>query len=288
MLLGMISAAECNTDEALSHHQHASDIDPEYVEPLRVRGRAVHLWDIEDFEKAVELCETALDHAEEEEEFVEALPLKAEGEALLGKESAAVSLSERPTFCSAITATMCGRAVLALIWVILTMPRVISSVRSKSSRQILTAVTGLACVRASAAIEKETIGYYQKCAPQIWKLPTPPWGISHEEFSKLTAKRWTSCRNRSAKLIANVPVIASDYPSAEQVADGTDPRILGLFSGVPYGDKPTVGGVPHLDTILLFSEIRASGPVPRRAGARDRDHAGSRSGSLLRSVRRAF
>ena len=84
------------------------------------------------------------------------------------------------------------------------------------------------------------------------RLPTPPWGISSEEFSQLVSASVDKLPEQIRKLIANVPVIAADYPSAELVADGTDPRVLGLFSGIPNGDKPTIGGVPHLDTILLF------------------------------------
>ncbi|HMY57251.1 MAG TPA: metallopeptidase family protein [Pseudomonadota bacterium] len=252
VLLGMISAAECNTDEALSHYQHASDIDPEYVEPLLCAAE-LYLWDIEDFEKAVELCETALDHAEEEEEFVEALLLKAEGEALLGKESAAyASLSELPDILLGDHSyhVRAGRLLLDLGHP--------DDAESHFQRALEIQPTdpdslhGLGLCASERGDRKGMIGYYQKVRAADLKLPTPPWGISHEEFSKLIGETMDKLPEQIRKLIANVPVIASDYPSAEQVADGTDPRILGLFSGVPYGDKPTVGGVPHLDTILLF------------------------------------
>ena len=50
----------------------------------------------------------------------------------------------------------------------------------------------------------------------------------------------------------NVPIVASDYPSADMVRDGSDPRMLGFFAGVPFGEQSQVGGTPHLEAIFLF------------------------------------
>jgi predicted Zn-dependent protease with MMP-like domain len=50
-----------------------------------------------------------------------------------------------------------------------------------------------------------------------------------------------------------VPIIASDYPSVEIVAEGNDPRMMGFFSGVPYPEKSHVAGAtPHLDCVFLY------------------------------------
>jgi predicted Zn-dependent protease with MMP-like domain len=38
----------------------------------------------------------------------------------------------------------------------------------------------------------------------------------------------------------------------ESVAEGNDPRMLGFFSGVPYPEKTTDSGVPHLDCVFLY------------------------------------
>ncbi len=252
VLLGMIAATEGNTDEALKHYQHAIEIDPNYVEPMLCAAE-LYLWDVEDFDKAVELCEAALDHAEEEEEFVEALLLKAEGEALLGKETAAyASLSELPDILLGDHSyhVRAGRLLLDLGHA--------DDAESHFQRALEVqpndpdSLHGLGLCASARNDRKGMISYFQKVRATDLKLPTPPWGISAEEFSKVIGETMDHLPEQIRKLIANVPVIASDYPSAELVADGTDPRILGLFSGVPHGNKPTIGGVPHLDTILLF------------------------------------
>jgi predicted Zn-dependent protease with MMP-like domain len=51
--------------------------------------------------------------------------------------------------------------------------------------------------------------------------------------------------------LRNVPLIADDRPSEEMVRDGTDPRILGLFHGLPMPHESTLGPV-YPDTIHLF------------------------------------
>ena len=50
-----------------------------------------------------------------------------------------------------------------------------------------------------------------------------------------------------------MPILASDYPAVELVAEGSDPRMMGFFSGVPYPEKQNVmGASPHLDCVFLY------------------------------------
>ena len=47
--------------------------------------------------------------------------------------------------------------------------------------------------------------------------------------------------------------VVADRPSAEMVAGGIDPRVLGLYHGVPMTRRSTTFGAPYADTIHLFS-----------------------------------
>ena len=49
----------------------------------------------------------------------------------------------------------------------------------------------------------------------------------------------------------NVPIIADERPSADMVRDGTDPRLLGLFHGLPLGQGSQLGPA-YAGTIHLF------------------------------------
>jgi predicted Zn-dependent protease with MMP-like domain len=49
-----------------------------------------------------------------------------------------------------------------------------------------------------------------------------------------------------------VGIIIEDRPSPEMVAGGIDPRILGLYHGVPMNVRSASFGAPYADTIHLF------------------------------------
>jgi predicted Zn-dependent protease with MMP-like domain len=50
-----------------------------------------------------------------------------------------------------------------------------------------------------------------------------------------------------------VAILVADRPSAEMVAGGIDPRVLGIYHGVPLLRRSTSFGAPYTDTIYLFS-----------------------------------
>jgi len=53
--------------------------------------------------------------------------------------------------------------------------------------------------------------------------------------------------------LQGVGIMIEDRPSPEMVADGIDPRILGLYHGVPLSRRSVAFGAPYADTIHLFS-----------------------------------
>lgn len=50
-------------------------------------------------------------------------------------------------------------------------------------------------------------------------------------------------------LLANVPIIAAELPATADVATGLDPRVLGIFNGTPHAE---VGSAATLTEIVLF------------------------------------
>ena len=52
--------------------------------------------------------------------------------------------------------------------------------------------------------------------------------------------------------LRNVAILVADRPSAEMVAGGIDPRVLGLYHGVPMSMRSVSFGAPYADTIHLF------------------------------------
>ncbi len=67
-------------------------------------------------------------------------------------------------------------------------------------------------------------------------------GIAEELLGELPAE--------ITEKLGNVPIMVDDRPSRDLVAEGFDPRALGLFEGVPFPDEGSAG--PALNRILLF------------------------------------
>lgn len=52
--------------------------------------------------------------------------------------------------------------------------------------------------------------------------------------------------------LGNVAVVIDDRPSVEMVRDGVDPRLLGMFSGLPLPEQSALGGGGVPQVIQLF------------------------------------
>ena len=252
VLLGMIDGMQGEPEKALTYYERAMDIDPEYVEPI-ICAAEVQIWELEDFEKALALCERALDLAEEEDEYVDALLPKAEALSNLGREQAAYStLQELPEIALGEPSyhLRAARLLLDLGYT--------QDAHEHFKRALMLdadnsdAIHGIGLCAGEDGDRATMIDCFQKVRVADLGEEPPPWGVPAERFAELCSTAIDELPEALRKLIANVPVIATDYPSEELVKDGVDPRVLGLFNGVPHGDKPSLGGTPHLDAIFLF------------------------------------
>lgn len=76
--------------------------------------------------------------------------------------------------------------------------------------------------------------------------------MSHKRFEKVAERALRELPDEILEWLANVPVLIDDRPAEAMVLDGIDPRILGLFSGVPVPDQSVLGGPPQTGVIHLF------------------------------------
>lgn len=76
--------------------------------------------------------------------------------------------------------------------------------------------------------------------------------LDEDQFAEVAEAALEELPERARDLLEDVPILVADVPSEEDVRDGLDPRILGLFSGAAYPDHSSVGGAPQLTQILLF------------------------------------
>jgi predicted Zn-dependent protease with MMP-like domain len=76
--------------------------------------------------------------------------------------------------------------------------------------------------------------------------------LTAEEFEATAQAALDELPQELLDELNGVGIMIDDRPSPEMVADGIDPRILGLYHGVPLSQRSVSFGAPYADTIHLF------------------------------------
>jgi predicted Zn-dependent protease with MMP-like domain len=76
--------------------------------------------------------------------------------------------------------------------------------------------------------------------------------LALEEFESVAEAALAELPQEHLDRLGNVAILIADRPSPEMVAGGIDPRILGLYHGVPMARRSVSFGAPYADTIHLF------------------------------------
>ena len=113
------------------------------------------------------------------------------------------------------------------------------------------------------------------------RRPAPPVSISDDEVERIALAALELLPAEVRAKLANVPILIDDVPSEGLVEDGTDPRLLGLFSGAPMADghrarvtnihlsqaQPRARGADDLDELAERGPITVSCTRPRTTSA---------------------
>lgn len=76
--------------------------------------------------------------------------------------------------------------------------------------------------------------------------------LTAEEFESAAEAALAELPQEHLEQLGNVAILIAERPSPEMVAGGIDPRILGLYHGVPMAKRSASFGAPYADTIHLF------------------------------------
>lgn len=253
-LLGAVSAAEGDEESALEQYRGAMRLDPDYVAPALYAAELL-AWEREEYEAALLLVERVLDGADDEEDFLDAILLKAEILTAHGDlADARATLDELPPtqLPSAAFHNRAARAYCDL--------EHFDEAEGHFQQAIVLdpksgdAYHGLGMVYEEKDDSRAMVKAWLRVRELDLDDPPPPSALSQDEFEKIAEDALAELPERIGELLENVPIVAADYPSIEIVAEGNDPRMLGFFSGVPYPDKSHLGGSPHLDCVFLYKQ----------------------------------
>ena len=84
------------------------------------------------------------------------------------------------------------------------------------------------------------------------ELDDPEPLMPPEEFERLAAAALEELPAEILERLRGVAILVDDRPTKEMVLDGIDPRILGLYTGIPFPDQSTMGGGGYPEVIHLF------------------------------------
>jgi predicted Zn-dependent protease with MMP-like domain/predicted Zn-dependent protease len=262
LLLAACAREEGDGAAALALLRRATKADPEWATP--------ELWiaellatQPETMEEAQQHAERALDLAEEEDEYLSALTLKAGLEAELGElDEAKRTLSDLPP-----PDVVLGDLPLALE--IAELHQAVGEADVAVARlKTLTAAHpddadawyALGCAAAELDDDEQMRAAWKR----TWALDSAPRNgsevgaddgdprLDDETVSAVAEQALAELPDRARALLRDVPIIVAELPAEEDVAAGFDPRALGLFTGTAYPDMPHVGGQPGLTQIVLF------------------------------------
>jgi predicted Zn-dependent protease with MMP-like domain/predicted Zn-dependent protease len=260
LLLAACAREENDATAAIDLLRRAAKGDPEWATPELWIAELLAMQP-ETMEEAQQHAERALDLAEEEDEYLAALTLKAGLEAELGElDDAKRTLSDLPP-----PDVVLGDVPLALE--IAELHQAVGDVDVAVARlKTLTAAEpdeadawyALGCAAAELGDEEEMRAAWKR----TWKLDSAPRDgddaddddprLDEDTVSAVAERALAELPDRARALLRDVPIIVAELPAEDDVATGLDPRALGLFTGTAYPDMPHVGGQPGLTQIVLF------------------------------------
>jgi predicted Zn-dependent protease with MMP-like domain len=256
VLFGAVAQGEGDLQAAKAAFEKAMALDPEYFEPILLCAAVAE--ELGETREAMALLGRALDVAEEEDEFLDALLTKAELELSSGDpEGASATLDELPPateevrFPDPILHLRAGDLLLALERADEAEAHFQHAAHDEQARPDALYGAGL-CAEARGD-RAQMIEHFLEVRALDAKAAAFPWQLERDRMEQVVEAALADLPDKARALLGNVPICVEDLPAIALVKDGLDPRLLGLFSGMPYPEQSTLSTtVPELRQIILY------------------------------------
>jgi predicted Zn-dependent protease with MMP-like domain len=226
--------------------------------------------DPERLDEALRHARRALDHAEEEDEYLDALRCKAAVELDLGRPTEArktlsglppadvplddpsatldfaqllMDAGDRAEARARLTTLTGAHPRLADAWYLLgAVAELLNDEEAKRAAWLTTRTLDLEAMDGPGGADGEAQA--RMAAPDLSLTEDALIAVAEEALAEMPAEL--------RSLMKNVPIVVAEMPAAADVAAGLDPRLLGLFSGTPHAHSGAILGPPELTEIVLF------------------------------------
>jgi predicted Zn-dependent protease with MMP-like domain len=261
---GLFLRAACCREEddvpgAIALLQKAIAADPEWASPELAFAELLAEAP-ESLAEARKHAQRAVDLAEEEDEYLSALALKAGLEAEAGEsEQARRTLAELPPPEVALgdpeAALEIADLHLALGDADLARGRLRTLTGELPGSESAEAWHALGCAAADLGDDAEMRAAWKR----TWLLDSAPGSrrdaeqrFTDDEVAAIAELALGELPDRARQLLRDVPIVIAEQPAEADVDAGVDPRSLGLFHGTAHPDVSHLGGQPGLTQILIF------------------------------------
>ncbi len=230
-LAAAVADANGETEEALARYKELSELRADDPMP-RICIARLQLHDLGDPDAAIETLDGAFDFIDEEADLIEAIVIRTEAllatddpeaaRAALGELSSSVIEDGDLALDLAELALATEDASMAARWI---------EVAKHTQRLEADALHMLGRVHERTGDRAKMIAAWQQVRSLDMAAPDGAVSISEDELERIASAALDELPANVRAKLDNVPILIDDFPSEELVADGFDPRLLGLFQG---------------------------------------------------------
>ena len=249
-LAAAVSDAAGDLDDALAQYRVLSELRPDDPMP-RICIARIELAGLDDPDAALDTLQAAFEFIDEEEDLIEAIYVKAQ--ALLARDEPAAAREALAELAS--SAIDDGDLALDLAEVALAAEDATSALRwieiaRKQPELTADALHLLGRVHEAADDRPQMITAWQEVRRLDLAAAPGQLQISDDDVEQIALQTLSELPPEIHEKLERVPILIDDVPSEALVADGIDPRLLGLFQGTPMPDDGALA--PTVTNILLF------------------------------------
>jgi predicted Zn-dependent protease with MMP-like domain/Flp pilus assembly protein TadD len=249
-LAAAVSDASGDIDDALAQYRLLHELRPDDPMP-RICIARLELQGLGDPDAALDTVQAAFAFIDEEADLIEAIYIKAQALVARGEPAAARdALSELASSVIDDGELALDLAELALSAEDPAGARRWIEVAQSHEELRADALYALGRVHDVTGDRAACVAAWQEVRRLDLAAEPGPLTISEDDVEQIALQTLAELPPKIREQLERVPILIDDAPSEELVADGVDPRLLGLFQGTPMPDDGALA--PTITNILLF------------------------------------
>jgi len=249
-LAGCIASERGEYAEAIERFEDAMGSNPTHYVAL-INAAEVYLDGLGDAQGCVEVCERALPLADVPEAQFELILFKAQALTALGREDEArqslLATKGIEVGDPALLERVGGMAIALEDW---DTAEGALSAALRIDPDYADAHYGMGWV----CLEREHLDkmreHWLRTLELDQKSPLPDWHLTPGQFDEYAEKALMEIPEKARVLLQDVPIIVEDMPSALDVEDGLDPRVLGVFCGASRDEQSHLDAGPEEPNVI--------------------------------------